>query len=1043
MGDACKKDTELLPKVIANLQLMLGDQAVAVQKRVIQAMTHLYRATLRYLAEVKVVGERMEAAWGLMCNIKEIIVELVESDNDGIRTMTVKFMETVVLLQTRREPESVAKDNDFCLDSIPLGLKLVRPRRLEEEAVRIFDMLVKYHGSAHISSANLMTCMGSLTNIAKLRPFFMAKVITALEMLQANLPPTLAKSQVSSVRKHLKNQLLALLRHPTAAEHFFSNMTTLLTDLGAGRDEVMRAMPQYEEMKRKAKRKEREALAKAKEVEESTAPKRPEIDIPDEEASDDEDAADETKSVKTPIEESAVDITEKWVQSRLTDPRFATDLVLASMPLLPTVMPPHFNNTYTPIAAAGTEGQVRHVSRLLATQLTAAGLGPGVKKEKEMRERGGSVNREREEEEEEPARGISTVVGMTTVGEEGEERKEKVKLMPAGLTGKKRNARTLKLTEVTKPISESGKKAMILSAVQRILKAEKAAVAGGIPDVRSKIITTLAATFSMDVRGTLLDFIFADLVSRADLAFSWLFEEYCFYQNFRNVSGLLNRKPGDDSSYNDILCSLIKGVSEKSEVGQHDRELIMRRLYLESPIITDDAIILLKEFCQTGTGALAGVNLMKDLVMKRPTKQLNFLNSILEFCSHEDLDVRNTALGTVTQLFDRGEYDNIIEEYSVMYLRFLLLARPPDMLFGDDRGRPVVVASWTEEMIRVCLHLYLAILPRSQKLLSHLADVYTATTGDIKRTILRILEPPIREIGMESPELLSLVENCPKGSETLVTRIIHILTERTAPSPDLVNKVRDLYAKRVADVRFLIPVLNGLTRQEVNAALPKLIKLNPVVVKEVFNRLLGTSSSSHTGAMTPADLMIALHNIDPAKCDMKTVIKATGLCFQEKNVYTMEVLTIVLQQLMEQKEIPLLLMRTVIQSLALYPHLMGFTMNILQRLIVKQVWKQKTLWDGFIKCCQRTKPQSFTIMLQLPSPQLHNLLQQAEDLRDPLLVHVQGFTEAQRQHVPAAIMSVLYNEDGETDKHKDTAVLLERQEINSNKDSATVNVAAL
>merc|ERR1719370_196625 len=187
------------------------------------------------------------------------------------------------------------------LSDVPLTLKIARPRKLEEEAVRIFDMLVKYHGSAHISSANLMTCMGSLTNIAKLRPFFMAKVITALEMLQANLPPTLAKSQVSSVRKHLKNQLLALLRHPTAAEHFFSNMTTLLTDLGAGRDEVMRAMPQYEEMKRKAKRKEREALAKAKEVEESTAAKRPEIDIADEEASDDDDAADETKSiVKTP-----------------------------------------------------------------------------------------------------------------------------------------------------------------------------------------------------------------------------------------------------------------------------------------------------------------------------------------------------------------------------------------------------------------------------------------------------------------------------------------------------------------------------------------------------------------------------------------------------------------------------------------------------------------------------------------------------------------------------------------------------------------------
>ena len=122
--------------------------------------------------------------------------------------------------------------------------------------------------------------------------------------------------------------------------------------------------------------------------------------------------------------------------------------------------------------------------------------------------------------------------------------------------------------------------------------------------------------------------------------------------------------------------------------------------------------MLLKQFCQGGTGALAGVNLMKDLVMKRPTKQLNFLNSILEFCSHEDLAVRNTALGTVTQLYERGELTTIIEEYSVMYLRFLLLARPPDMLFGDDRGRPVVVTAWTEEIIRVCLHLYLAILPR-------------------------------------------------------------------------------------------------------------------------------------------------------------------------------------------------------------------------------------------------------------------------------------------------------------------------------------------
>ena len=87
-------------------------------------MTHLYRSALQWLSQAKSISDSMEAAWGLMCNMKEIIVELLDSDNDGIRTMTIKFLEMVVLTQTRREPESAAKDKDFCLDDVPLGLKV-------------------------------------------------------------------------------------------------------------------------------------------------------------------------------------------------------------------------------------------------------------------------------------------------------------------------------------------------------------------------------------------------------------------------------------------------------------------------------------------------------------------------------------------------------------------------------------------------------------------------------------------------------------------------------------------------------------------------------------------------------------------------------------------------------------------------------------------------------------------------------------------------------------------------------------------------------
>lgn len=67
-------------------------------------------------------------------------------------------------------------------------------------------------------------------------------------------------------------------------------------------------------------------------------------------------------------------------------------------------------------------------------------------------------------------------------------------------------------------------------------------------------------------------------------------------------------------------------------------------------------------------------------------------------------------------------------------------------------------------------------------LIHDLARVYVQTNADIKRCMLRLLEGPVRLLGMESPELMKLVETCVKGSETLVTRVIHILTERSKSS---------------------------------------------------------------------------------------------------------------------------------------------------------------------------------------------------------------------------------------------------------------------
>ena len=61
----------------------------------------------------------------------------------------------------------------------------------------------------------------------------------------------------------------------------------------------------------------------------------------------------------------------------------------------------------------------------------------------------------------------------------------------------------------------------------------------------------------------------------------------------------------------------------------------------------------------------------------------------------------------------------------------------------------------------------------------------------------------------------------------------------------------------------------------------------------------------------------------------------------------------------------------------------------------RQVWKQKKVWEGFIKCCQRTKPQSFAVVLQLPPQYLQELLDTSPDLKEPLFTHIMSFTDNQ------------------------------------------------
>uniref|UniRef100_A0A672FC54 Symplekin n=1 Tax=Salarias fasciatus TaxID=181472 RepID=A0A672FC54_SALFA len=995
--EACKRDNELLLRLIANLNMLLKDDSVNVVKKAILTLTQLYKVTLQWLVRSRTGSDMQEACWDLVTQMKEDVLVLLDSENDGVRTHAIKFTESLIITLSPRTSDSdipKRQEGDISLDKVPKDHSYIRYGWTSEGKIAL-DKLLKFMVHPAISSINLTTALGSLATIARQRPMFMSKVVQAYETLHANLPPTLAKSQVSSVRKNLKLHLVAVLKHPCSLE-FQGQISTLLLDLGMPQSEITRSTPAPREQR---KRPRHEPYTEGKKVKMEP--------IEDDEDKEEPAPLIAPKPAAVPVAQSAIDLTAEFLHP-LLNPENVANLVLISMVYLPDVMPASFQATYTPVESAGTDAQIKHLARLMATQMTAAGIGPEDDADDDSGTKDLLIKRKM------PAlvfgQAISVLGGYsgnTPATETPTTKRLPEPILPSAqtkMTGASGRKKVFRLADVIQPLSEAQIEQLTSKSVNRILHSEKAIAQSGVSHVRVKLLSRLVTQFEGMMKDEVLQFILDDIRTRSDLAFALLYQEYNTYLS-QLPAGLLD-------SYDHCLFTLLSGLQEKPE----QRDGLFTKLVLEAPIITESALEVIRRYCEDESRVYLGMTTLKELIVKRPSRQFQYLHVLLDLSSHEKEKVRNTALNFLKRMYEKDHLRDYIEKFALNYMQLLVHPNPPSLLFGADKDTEVA-APWTEETVRQCLFLYLSLLPLNHRLVHELASVYTEAIADIKRNVLRAIEQPIRGMGMNSPELLLLVENCPKGAETLVTRCLHILTDKGKIKPEvdinvisLVERVRDLYHKRVPDVRFLIPVINGLEKNEVIQALPKLIKLNPIVVKEVFNRLLGTQhseGSSSVSPLTPGDLLIALHNIDSTKCDMKSIIKATNLCFGEKNVYTSEVLAVVMQQLMEQNPLPMLLMRTVIQSLTMYPRLGGFVMNILSRLIVKQVWKYPKVWEGFVKCCQRTKPQSYSVLLQLPPAQLNSVFERCPEMREPLLHHVHSFTPHQVRAAPLSIISAL------------------------------------
>ncbi|PIA51845.1 hypothetical protein AQUCO_01000020v1 [Aquilegia coerulea] len=602
-------------------------------------------------------------------------------------------------------------------------------------------------------------------------------------------------------------------------------------------------------------------------------------------------------------------------------------------------------------------------------------------------------------------------------------------------------------------MTEEQKQNMGKLAVERIFESYKQIQATGYGHTRMTLLAHLVAQTDADAD--------ADIVSLLQKHTILDYQEEKGHELALYVLYYLHTivvSASDDQSffaatiYEKFLLAMAKSLWDK--LPSSDKSF--SRFLGEVPLLPESAFKLLEDLCYSDGSEIherdvrdvdrvtQGLGAVWSLILGRPLDRKACLNIALRCAVHPQDDLRTKAIRLVAnKLYPLGYMSESIEQFATDMLLSVVdeqvsdadpsqVGSMPQRMEGNvgvqetsvsgsqnsepgasendsTRGNQQVLQSVTTVSMSHAqrqMSLFFSLCTKKPSLLQLVFDIYGRAPKIIKQAVHRHIPILLKNLGSSYSELLRIISDPPQGSENLLMLVLKILTEETAPSPQLISTVKSLYETKLKDAAILIPMLSLLSKDEVLPIFARLVDLPLEKFQAALARIL--QGSAHTGpALTPAEVLVAIHDINPEKdrIALKKVTDACSACFEQRTVFTQHVLAKALNQLVEQTPLPLLFMRTVIQAIDAFPSLVDFVMEILSKLVNRQIWKMPKLWVGFLKCASQTQPHSFRVLLQLPPPQLEGALTRHANLRGPLAAYANQ--PSIKSSLPRSILVIL------------------------------------
>jgi hypothetical protein len=476
-------------------------------------------------------------------------------------------------------------------------------------------------------------------------------------------------------------------------------------------------------------------------------------------------------------------------------------------------------------------------------------------------------------------------------------------------------------------------------AFTRILDAEVSVVRSGSTALRVQLLSRLASLRPLDdpAVGALLEHVGADVDGRFELALGWLFAEM-----------------NDAARYERVLLELLSRAQ-----AEH-----VARLVVAAPLLPPSALQRLAE--------LAALPALQQICVQRPADAGVALDTVLQFAAAAAADeqLRSDATRVLT-----------VEMLPLEHLAPLIVA------FATEQLKQAF-ASADEAHFKAHTALYFAMCAQRPSLLSVIVESYAAIGDNERRLFYAQLAPLVRQIGGTSAPLLAVIDDAATRAPTLAVHFLHTLTEQQKPDKPLLELAEAAYA-RTKEPRLLVPMLGGFDAATVRRLLPALLTLSKPFVRNVVERLTHREAP-YFSPLAPAELLVALHQVDDESKSVAGAIHALNAAFEIRASITQEAVAVALQQLVSVRgrKPPLLLLRTVLLALQYYPALARFVCtNVLPPLIVTKIWDDERRWEGFVKCCATTLPRSCTVLAMLPVPTFAALLEKSSDFVRPMVAY--------------------------------------------------------